>query len=138
MTGPNVIPQRPAALKDETLLPFGVWQVLDLVDGTRSVQAIATQLRVSPEQVSRALEQAHTWIDRSVQREQVVTENTITTVSQCLVSVVGPMGEFIVDDALDELGQNATLAQVLSNIAAQLDEQHLHAFVRQLRAKGLA
>lgn len=138
MTGPNVIPQRPAALKDETLLPFNVWQVLDLVDGTRSVQAIATQLRVSPEQVSRALEQAHTWIDRSVQREQVVTENTITTVSQCLVSVVGPMGEFIVDDALDELGQNATLTQVLSNIAAQLDEQHLHAFVRQLRAKGLA
>ena len=138
MTDPNVIPQRPAALKDETVLPFNVWQVLDLVDGKRSLQAIATQLQVRVDQVAQALEQAHTWIGRSVQREQVVTEATIHTVSQCLVSIVGPMGEFIVEDALDEVGQNATLAQVLSSIASQLDEQHLHAFVRQLRSKGLA
>lgn len=138
MTAPNLVPQRPAALKDETPLPFNVWQVLDLVDGTRTVQAIAMTLNVSAEQVSQALEQAHTWIGRSVQREQVVTEATINTVSQCLVSIVGPMGEFIVDDALDEVGENATLAQVLASIASQLDEQHLHAFVRQLRIKGLA
>lgn len=138
MTGPNLVPQRPTALKDETPLPFNVWQVLDLVDGVRSVQAIAITLNIHPDQVNQALEQAHTWIGRSVQREQVITESTINTVSQCLVSIVGPVGEFIVDDALDEAGENATLAQVLSSIASQLDEQHLHAFVRQLRSKGLA
>ncbi|RJF71819.1 MULTISPECIES: hypothetical protein [Deinococcus] len=138
MTAATVIPQRPAALKDDTPLPFGVWQVLHLVDGVRSVQGIAAALNISTEQVSAALEQAHTWIGRSVQREQVVTDGTLQTVSQCLVSVMGPMAELIVDDALYEVGEKPTLAQVLSSIAAQLDEQHLHAFVRQLRTKGLA
>lgn len=138
MTSAALIPQRPVALKDETPLPYAVWRVLNLVDGVRSIHTIASTLNIPDEQVSQALEQAHTWIGRAVQRDQVVNDSTISTVSQCLVSVVGPMGEFIVDDALEDAGENPTLAQVLSGIASQLNEQHLHAFVRQLRTKGLA
>lgn len=138
MTSPSMIPQRPSALKDDIPLPFAVWRVLNLVNGQRTLEEIASTLNLSVDQVNQALDQAQSWIGRAVQREQVVAENTIDTVSQCLVSVVGPVGEFIVDDALEEVGKNPTLAQVLSAIAPQLSEQHLQAFVRQLRSKGLA
>lgn len=138
MTSPNTVPVWPAALKDETPLPYSAWRVLNLVDGDRSIQQIARELNQNTEQVVEALAQAQAWTHRAVQREQEVTEAMISTVSQCLMSVVGPMGEFIVDDALDNAGPQATLSQVLAQIAPQLSEAHLHAFVRQLRAKGLA
>lgn len=138
ISDPNYVPRWPASLKDETPLPFQAWRVMDQVNGQRSVAEIAQNLQLSSDQVSAAIEQAESWIQRAVQREQVVNEAMISTVSQCLMSVVGPMGEFMVDDALDEVGDHATLSQILSNIAGQLDESHLHAFVRQLRSKGLA
>lgn len=142
MTGSFVdsqhIPRWPASLKDETPLPFQAWRVLDQVDGQRTLGEIAQSLQLSPEEVTSTIQLAESWIQRAVQREQVVTESVISTVSQCLMSVVGPMGEFMVDDALDDVGENATLSQILSNIAGQLNEGHLHAFVRQLRSKGLA
>ncbi len=138
MTSPNSAPVWPPALQDDTPLPFSAWRVLDLVDGDRTIAEIAREVRLSTEQVTEALAQAQAWTHRAVQREQEVTEAMISTVSQCLISVVGPMGEFIVDDALDDAGPHPTLSQVLGQIAPQLSEGHLHAFVRQLRARGLA
>lgn len=138
MTSPNSAPVWPPALKDDTPLPFSAWRVLNLVDGNRTVAEIARELQLSHDQVAEALAQAQAWTHRAVQREQEVTDAMILTVSQCLMSVVGPVGEFIVDDALEDAGSHATLSKVLAQIAPQLSETHLHAFVRQLRAKGLA
>lgn len=138
MTSPGLVPVWPAALRDETPLPYSAWRVLNLVDGDRSVQDIARELNLGPEQVQDALTQAQAWTQRAVQRDQAITEATIASVTQCLMSVVGPVGEFIVDDVLEEAGDRATLSQVLGRIAPQLSEPHLHAFVRQLRARGLA
>lgn len=135
---PQSVPVWPPELRDETPLPFSAWKIMHLVDGQRSAQQIAAQLGLSLSEVQSALEQAENWTNRAVQRDRVMTDAVIATVSQCLMSVVGPMGEFMVDDALDEVGEYPTLSQVLSNIATQLHETHLHAFVRQLRTKGLA
>lgn len=131
-------PAWPAPLTDETPLPYAAWRVMNLVNGQRSIPEIARSLDVSFDDVRQALEQAQTWTNRAVHREQTVTENTIETVTQCLMSVVGPMGEFIVDDALDDIGERSTLSSLLANIASQINEPQLHAFVRQLRTKGLA
>ncbi|WP_291423017.1 hypothetical protein [Deinococcus sp.] len=135
---PQSVPVWPTALKDETPLPFSAWRIMHLVDGQRTAQQIVEQLGLSLDDLQVALEEAENWTNRAVQREKVMTDAMIATVSQCLISVVGPMGEFMVDDALDEIGEHPTLSQVLGNIATQLHETHLHAFVRQLRSKGLA
>lgn len=131
-------PKWPPALRDDTPLPFSAWRVMHQVDGVKHLITIANTLDITIDDVHEALEQSESWTERAQKREQVITETIIENVNLCLINVVGPMGEFIVDDALDEVGENTTLSRLLSSIAAQLDETHLHAFVRQLRSKGLA
>lgn len=131
-------PKWPEHLKDETPLPYAVWRLVDQMDGKRTVAEIMSHTGTSLDEVAHALEQVESWVSRAMKREQVVTEPVIDAVSQCLMSVVGPMGEFMVDDALEDVGKNATLSQLLANLANQIEEQHLHAFVRQLRNKGLS
>lgn len=131
-------PQWPPALRDDTPLPFSAWKVMNQIDGQTTLSTLASHLEITIETIQEALIQAQQWTERAQKREQIITETTIENVTQSLMNVVGPMGEFIVDDALDEVGENTTLSRLLSSIAAQLDETHLHAFVRQLRSKGLA
>lgn len=131
-------PRWPQHLKDETPLPYSVWHIVNRIDGKQTVGEIMALTGASLDEVTKALEQVENWVSRAVKREQVVTEPIIDSVSQCLMSVVGPMGEFMVEDSLDEVGSEATLSQLLASLANQLEEQHLHAFVRQLRSKGLA
>lgn len=132
------IPRWPSGLRDETSLPYAAWRVLDLVDGKRTLAQIASQLELSQEDVERALEQAQSWTNRALRREQPVTEAVLGNVTQALVSVVGPIGEFLIDDALEQVGEGATLSALLGAVAPELDETHLHQFVRQLRARRLA
>lgn len=131
-------PQWPPALRDDTPLPFFAWKVMNQIDGKKTLSTLANHLEMTTETIQEALIQTQQWTERAQKREQIITETTIENVTQSLMNVVGPMGEFIVDDALDEVGENTTLSRLLSSIAAQLDETHLHAFVRQLRSKGLA
>lgn len=134
----GTVPVWPSSLKDDTPLPFAAWRVLHWVDGRRSIREIAQQLGQSIEEVAAEMEVALDWAARMQQQSQVVTEDVIDTVTQTLMSVVGPMGEFIVDDVLDDIGEKATLSQLLAGIAPELDEQHLQTFARLLHAKGLA
>lgn len=134
----GTVPQWPEGLKDETPLPFTAWRVLNWVDGKRSIREIAAQVGLSTEQVATEMESALDWAARMHQQSKVITEEVIDTVTQTLMSVVGPMGEFIVDDVLDEVGNSATLSQLLAGIAPELDEQHLQTFARLLHSKGLA
>ena len=132
------IPRWPTGLHDDTPLPYSTWRVLDLVDGRRTLAQLSRDLELSQEEVEQALEQAQSWTSRALRREQVVTEALLDHVIQALVSVIGPIGEFMVDDALDTVGEQATLSALLETIASELDEAHLHQFVRQLRTRGLA
>ena len=132
------VPHWPIGLRDDTPLPYAAWRVLDLVDGRRTISQLAQSLGLSAMAVEEALEQAQVWNSRALRREQVMTGAILQTVTQALVSVVGPRGEFIVDDAVDAVGSGSTLSQLLGAVAAELDEAHLQQFVRQLRAQGLA
>lgn len=132
------IPRWPTGLRDDTPLPYSTWRVLDLVDGRRTLAQLSRELELSQEEVEQALEQAQSWTSRALRREQVVTEALLDHVTQALVSVIGPIGEFMVDDALDAVGEQPTLSALLGTIAPELDEAHLHQFVRQLRTRGLA
>lgn len=136
MNGPR--PTWPTGLKDDSPLPYALWRVVHHVNGRRSVEEIAQLAGIAPQDVAPALAQVATWANRAALRNQHVSKAQAETVSQCLTTILGPMGEFMVDDALDELGNRTTLGALLSNLAAQLTEPQVQAFVRQLRAKGLA
>lgn len=138
MTAPTSAPAWPADLTGETLLPFALWRVLHHVDGVRSAGEVAQLARVQPQDVTGAVAQAAAWASRAAQRTQPLTGASVQAVTACVIAVVGPMGEFMVDDVLDELGESAPLSALLSGVAAQLGEAQVQAFVRQLRARGLA
>ena len=136
MNGPR--PTWPTGLKDDSPLPYALWRVVHHVNGRRSVEEVAQLAGIAPQDVAPALAQVATWANRAALRNQHVSRAQVDTVSQCLTTILGPMGEFMVDDAMDELGNRTTLGALLSNLAAQLTEPQVQAFVRQLRAKGLA
>ncbi|GMA17435.1 hypothetical protein E5F05_11180 [Deinococcus metallilatus] len=128
----------PSGLSADTPLPFAVWRVLHHVDGQRNAAEVAQLARTTPQDVMAALNQAAAWATRAAQRTQPVTDASAQAVTQCVIAVVGPMGEFMVDDVLDELGDGAALSTLLSRVAAQLSEAQVQAFVRHLRARGIA
>ncbi|GAA5514417.1 hypothetical protein Dcar01_03172 [Deinococcus carri] len=141
MTAPQTAegtPAWPPGLTGETPLPFAVWRVLHHVDGVRDAAEVARLARVTPQIVQATVAQAAAWASRAAQRTQPVTEASAQAVTQCVIAVVGPMGEFMVDDVLDELGEQIPLSTLLSRVAAQLSEAQVQAFVRHLRARGLA
>lgn len=131
------VPRWPTGLREDNMLPYETWRVLSLVDGQRSIGQIANELQLSPEEVERLLDLARDWTSRALRHEQTITSAIIDSVTQALVSVVGPMGEFVVDDALEAVGTQATLSVFLGSIAPELEETHLHQFIRQLRSRGL-
>lgn len=88
--------------------------------------------------MAEAVAQAARWAGRASQRGQPVTEASARVVTACLTAVLGPMGTFLVEDTLDDLGEGATLGTLLSAVAAQLNEAQVQAFVRGLRERGIA
>lgn len=134
----GTVVQWPESLTDEIPMPYTAWRVMNAVDGRRSVQEIAQMVGLSTEQAIYDLTLALDWTGRLQQQFQRVTDELLDTLAQNLMSIVGPMGEFIVDDAAEAAGPDATLSQVLSHVARELDETHLNAYVRLLRSKGLA
>lgn len=128
----------PAGLTDDTPLPFALWRVMHHVDGRRGPEEVARLAGIPPQDVPPLVAQAATWANRAAQRTQPLTEAAAQAVTQCVIAVMGPMGEFVVDDVLDECGDGITLSTLLSKVAAQLSEAQVQAFVRQLRARGIA
>ncbi|WP_102126182.1 hypothetical protein [Deinococcus planocerae] len=132
------VPAWPPGLRDDTPLPFAVWRVLHHVDAQRPLAEVARLARVTPPEAAEALDQAARWAGRASQRGQPVTEASARVVTACVTAVLGPMGAFLVEDALDDLGSGATLGALLSAVAAQLGEAQVQAFVRGLRERGVA
>lgn len=128
----------PKNLTDDTPLPYSTWRVLDLVDGRRDAPEIARLLKLTSQEVQHTLDESGRWIGRAAQREQVVTRATADDVAQCLTAVVGPVAPLMVDEVLDELGDQPTLSALLSGIAAQLSPERLQQFARNLRERGMA
>ncbi|MEF2278029.1 hypothetical protein V3W47_06920 [Deinococcus sp. YIM 134068] len=140
MTAPTLgtVPTWPPGLREETPLPFALWRVLHHVDGVRGVMEVARRAGVTVPDVVEAVAQAARWAGRASQRGQPVTEASARVVTACVTAILGPMGSFVVEDALDDLGDGATLGALLSAVAAQLSEAQVQAFVRHLRERGIA
>ncbi len=131
------IPQWPKGLTDETPLPFIVWQVMDVVDGQRSLQAISQTLQISMPEIQKVLQEVEQWVSRASQRGQRLTSELNKIIKSSLMAVVGPVADIMVDDALEDLGATATLSTLLDNLATQLSAERVQQFARQLHDRGL-
>lgn len=128
----------PTGLTDTTPMPFRVWRVLHCVDGHRSADEVARLARTTLAEVQLQLEEAARWIGQAVQREQQVGDAVALVVTQCLAAAVGPLASLMVDEALDDLGRQATLSALLGQLASQLSHDRAQLFARNLRERGMA
>jgi len=135
---PAFRPVWPSGLTDEAPLPFGLWRILHHVNGERTTGEVAHLAGITPGDVTVALMHAATWVARTLAQAQNVTPAQSRIIVECLTTVLGPMAEFVVDDALEELGGQAPLGTLLSRLAAELTEVQRPAFMQHLRARNLA
>ncbi|PYE55716.1 hypothetical protein [Deinococcus yavapaiensis] len=141
------IPQ-PRSLQADAMLPFALWPVADLIDGHRTVSAIANALSLSVGTVVSALgaierELGVTLTDRAVVPTPVSTPSMTAAdafdiVVDAAVNLVGPMGEVIAEDAIDEVGETASAADLAYRVAQDLREPQRSTFLAKVRAKGIA
>lgn len=126
----------PEGLSDQTALPFSLWKIVTHVDGARDSAEVARLAAVSEADVQTALIQSRQWIERASAQRRPVTAALEAELTKVLVGVVGPMASLMMDDAVEELGEGATLTALLSTLAEELDAGQMEAFVRQIRARG--
>ncbi|MBZ9749281.1 hypothetical protein GO986_05280 [Deinococcus sp. HMF7620] len=131
-------PTWPDGLTDQTPLPFNIWRVMTHVDGLRDLTEVARLAGMTVPDAQERLRTAGEWVKRANQNHQQVSDDTADAVTACLTPVVGPMAAVMVDEALDDLGDGATLNALLSHVARQLTPERVQQFARNLRARGLA
>lgn len=134
---PAFRPVWPPGLTEQAPLPFALWRILHHMNGQRTTGEIAQLAGVTPGDVSVAVVQAAAWVTRTLAQAQDVTPAQSRLIVECLTGVLGPMAEFVVDDALDDLGGRAPLGALLSRLAAGLTEAQRQTFAQHLRARNL-
>ena len=143
MTAPR-FPQPPAGLTDDSTLPYGLWGVVNLVDGRRDSDTIARNLGISVPMVEDVLARASAYLNapapapRGAPASQTLTDALLDEVTRCLVASVGPMGDVMVEEALDEVGDDASLAELVNALLPDMKEAAQAQFIQRLRQKGLA
>ncbi len=131
-------PSWPPGLTDSTPLPFAWWRIMHLVDGRRSTEQLAAVSRVAEGQVRQILSEVWAYVGRVTIGEQPLDEARRRALSQCLVAVLGPMGDMLIDDVLDDLPESAPFSAVLASLRRMLSAEHLQALNKGLRSKGMA
>jgi hypothetical protein len=131
-------PVWPTGLSDSTPLPFMYWRVMHVADGRRSFEKLASTLGLPEAQVRQVFGEVRRWMDRAAVRDQPLTEANLEALRRALISVMGPMGELMIDDVLDDLPEHAPLSALLSSLNSQLSESHSQALGRLLRTRGIA
>lgn len=126
----------PEGLTDQTPLPYGVWKIMTHVNGERDSAQVARMAAVSDADVLTAVQQSQQWVERATAQQRPVSAALEAELTKILVSVVGPMATLMMDDAMEDLGEAATLSALLSALASELDTSQMDAFVRQVRARG--
>ncbi|SMB82844.1 hypothetical protein SAMN00790413_04163 [Deinococcus hopiensis KR-140] len=130
-------PVWPSGLTDQSPLPFSLWRVLHQVDGVRTAEEIARLAGVTAADVTAAVAQATVWVRRSQAQVQSLTPEQTQVVLNGLTQVLGPMAEFAIEDALEELGEQIPLGTFLSRLASPLTEIQRQTFAQLLRARHL-
>lgn len=127
----------PEGLRGEMALPFALWRTLDLIDGTRDAAEVARLAGLSAPELRRKLHEAQGWVSRAQDHGRPVTDDAVRQLNQCLVQVVGPVAELMVEEVLEDLGPAATLSALLSGLAAELTPEQMGRFAGHLRSRGL-
>ena len=138
MSGELDYPAWPPGLTDHTALPYEFWRIMHVTDGRRSIERVAQAIGGTEAQIRRALTEVRRWLERASVREQPLTAETQEALRQALNSVVGPMGELMIDDALDDLPEDTALSALLGSLNTQLSEAHRQTLARLLRTRGIA
>ena len=131
-------PAWPPGLTDATPLPYAFWRVMHVTDGRRSIDKLAGALGLPEPQVRQIQTDVRRWLERAAVREQPLSEAAEQALRQALISVMGPMGELMIDDALDDLPEHAPLSALLASLNSQLSDAHSQTLARLLRSKGIA
>jgi hypothetical protein len=131
-------PAWPPGLTDSTPLPFAYWRVMHLTDGQRSIDRLVQTLGSTDAYVRQVLSEVRRSLERAAAREQPVTQAAQDALRQSLISVMGPMGDLVIDDALDDLPENTSLAALLAHVNAQLSASQSQTLASLLRTKGIA
>lgn len=133
------------------MLPFALWPVAELVDGRRNVGGIAASLNLSVATVQSALRAIEREIGQPLTDDDAAAPVAVSNAAPALtpeqvvdilmdtaVELVGPMGEVMVEDALDELGEDAPPVELAYRVAQELREPQRSTFIARVRAKGLS
>lgn len=146
----------PQGVTDQTLLPFRLWRVLDALtvhqQGTAAgVGAALRGAEASPgamparspaalpgeAQLQEALAMAQQYAARAQRQERVVNGALVREVTGALVSCIGPMGQLMVEDALEDLPAPVRLSVLLRTLGGELQAPERQSFGRQLQSRGL-
>lgn len=126
----------PEGVNENTPLPFAVWQVLDTLSRHNAAET-AQMLGLNVQQVQQAVSMASEMGQRQERQERPLSRELVHEVSQALMTCVGPIGSIMVEDAVDELPQNARMGQLLRALTPELQENQRQAFFRQLQSRQL-
>lgn len=148
-------------LGGNVLLPFGLWRVAALIDGRRSLEDLAAGAAISVQAAQGAVAAIERELGVRLTEGDAAPAAEVTPVgaaqvgaipaaqavpggpdlilllTRTAVDLMGPMGEVLVEDALDDLGENPGAAELISRVALELREPQRGAFLARLRAKGL-
>ena len=148
----------PQGVTDQTLLPFRLWRVIDALaahqQGTAAGVGAALRGAVgvgssgalpgmspaalpSEPQLQEALAMAQQYAARAQRQERVVDGALVREVTEALVSCVGPMGQVMVEDALEDLQAPVRLSVLLRTLGGELQAPERQSFGRQLQSRGL-
>ncbi len=143
-----------APLDGSVMLPFRLWRVADLMDGQRTLEDLAAGAALSLEDARGAVAAIERELDVRPTETVTPTPSTaeaappdraappsgaalIELLIKTAVELVGPVGEVLVEDALDDLGENAAAAELISCVALELREPQRGVFLARLFTKGL-
>lgn len=119
------------SLKEQTLvsLSFGALNLLRELDGKRDLAFIARDLGWSQERILRAAHELEEQDLIQIHSEEPVGGEFIDELRQALVYMMGPIGEFVIDDALNATGTaresltRTNAQEFLQEINNQLDQE---------------
>ncbi|AWN23341.1 hypothetical protein DKM44_08965 [Deinococcus irradiatisoli] len=134
----------PSGVSDQTPLPFHLWRVLDAL-AARSAAGIGralssgseAQALLSETKIQEALALAEQYAARVQRQEQLLSDELIAEVVAALTACIGPMGQMLVEDALEELPSPPRLAEFVRWLGGELEDAQRQMFGRQLRARGI-
>ncbi len=135
----------PAGVTDQTPLPFNLWRILDALAARSAVgvgQALSSRSAaeaqlLSEAKIQEALSAAEQYAARIQRQEQVLSDQLISEVGAALMACIGPMGQMLVEEALEELPSPPRLADFVRWLGAELEDTQRQMFGRQLRARGI-